>query len=223
MKRHIPITLMAMVLLVFSACVPKGPQNGQGEDSLSVKNDTVPVLEASDCGQLQAGQFCVRGLDILKVGDSLTWNNNLKPSLATAVFKDTIFEEPIAEPIDGDSTVAWFVKIMRFPDGDVFMESGSAAAGQDAHLLNRVQIHSSAYTLPNGIKVGSQVKEIKDNYGKAYVTPFEPYGVMEVLVPFQEGRLFFHVPMEGIFNPSKTDYSLEDLPDNAKITAIVVM
>lgn len=223
MKRFLPISLMAMIVLAFSACVPKGPQGNQGDDSLTVKTDTVPVLDATDCGQLEVGQFCVRGLDILLVGDSLTWNDKLKPSLPGAVFKDTIFEEPIAEPIDGDSTVAWFVKIMRFADGDVYMESGSAAAGQDAHLLNRVQIHTSAYSLPSGLKVGSTVKDIKAQYPKAYVTPFEPYGIMEILVPFQQGRLFFHVPMEGIYSPSKTDYTLDELPDNAKVTAIVVM
>jgi hypothetical protein len=223
MKRQLPIALMAFIVLLFSACVPKGPQDHQDNDSTVVKTDSVPVLEASDCGNLQPGQFCVTGLDILKVGDSLTWNEKLKPSLEGAVFKDTIFEEPIAEPIDGDSTVAWFVKIMRFADGDIFMEAGSAAAGQDAHLLNRVQIHTSTYSLPSGLKVGSTAKELKEIYPKAYVTPFESFGVMEILVPFQQGRLFFHVPMEGIFSPSKADYNLSDIPDNTKIKAIVVM
>ena len=209
-------------MLGIFGCVPKTPSEPSSTDSLVTDLDTIAVLKGlPECQTLSPGQFCVRGLDILKIGDSLVWNNNIVPSLETAVMKDTLFEEPMPEgtATEEDSTIAWFVKIMRFPDGDIYLEAG----GEDPQALNRIQIHSSYYKLSSGLHVGSTGKELKNIYSEAYVVPFMEYNVMEIFVPYEEGRLFIHVPMEGIYSPAKAEYDVTDIPDDVKIIRMVVM
>lgn len=222
MKKY-ALILTAIALLGIFGCVPKAPPaEPNSDDSLTVDVDTVAVLTGlAECQTLSNGEFCARGLDILKIGDSLVWNNNIVPSLDNAIMKDTLFEEAMAPELATaeDSTVAWFVKIMRFPDGDIYLEAG----GENAHALNRIQIHSRFYKLKNGLHVGSTGKDLKAAYEDAYVVPFLEYNVMEVYVPYAEGRLFIHVPMEGIYSPAKEKYELSDIPDNVAIVRMVVM
>ena len=75
----------------------------------------------------------------------------------------------------------------------------------------------------NGLHVGSTGMDIKNAYSDAYVVPFLDYNVMEIYVPYDAGRLFIHVPMEGIYTPTKEQYELSDIPDAARIVRIVIM
>lgn len=221
MKKY-TLIVAALSMLAFWGCVPKSNTNQNSNDSLTVDNplDTVAVISAlPECQTLNPGQFCALGLDILKIGDSLVYNNNIRPSLATAIMKDTVIEENVPGADSADLSTAWFAKIMRFPDGDILLEAG----GQDPQALNRIQIHSKSYQHTSGLHVGSTGKELKAKYDDAYVLPFIEYEVMEIYIPYAEGRVFFHIPMKGIYSPTKEKYELSDIPDDAQIVRIVIM
>lgn len=217
-KSHLLSATALLILLTVLGCKDKT------STTTATTNDTVPevmdtvatVNTEAECGTLQPGQFCSRGLDILHLGDSLVWNNNIKASLPGATLKDTVFSEVSA--VGGD-TVSWFVKKMLLPDGAIFME----ADFNNEQLLGRIRIESARYHHVSGLGVGSTGKELKAYYADAYVIPFTERGVMEVVIPYQTGKLIYHFDQNGIFDPAKHDYSLQDIPDNAKILRIVIM
>lgn len=219
MKKSHPLSALALLLLLsVVACKDKTNNNSSTtHDTVPEVVDTVaPVPTEAECGALQPGQFCSRGLDILQLGDSLVWNNNIKASLADATLKDTVFSEVSAA---GGDTVSWYVKKMQLPDGAIYME----ADFNNEQLLGRIRIETSRYHHTSGLRVGSTGKVLKAYYADAYVIPFTERGVMEVVVPYQTGKVIYHFDQNGIFDAAKHDYSLQDIPDNAKILRIVIM
>jgi hypothetical protein len=221
MKKHPLFAFAFLAAMCIYSCGGKTPPTtvDTTADSLAEALDTVAILSTeAECGNLQPGQFCSRGLDILQLGDSLIWNNNIKTSLADASLKDTIFAEVSTYGKSRD-TVSWYVKKMQLPDGAVYME----ADFNNEHLLGRVRIESGRYHHVSGLRVGSSGKELKAALADAYVTPFIEYGVMEVVVPYQTGKMIFHVPQEGIYKETKKNYELSDIPDASKVIRIVLM
>lgn len=222
MKKHPTIAFALLALLFMFSCGNQGTTVTTTETT----NDTVPeILDTvatlsteAECGNLQPGQFCSNGLDILRIGDSLVWNNKIKSSLPGGILKDTIFSE-VAMSGQSQDTVSWFVKMLRLPDGVVYME----ADFNNEHLLGRVRIESGRYHHVTGLRVGSSAKELKAAFKDAYVIPFTERGVMEVILPFQTGKMIFHFPAEGIFDSSQRSYTLNDIPDDAKVVRIVLM
>jgi hypothetical protein len=200
-------------------CGPKSPAGSGSTDSLATATDTVAVKIADqECAALSPGQFCATGLDFLKLGDSLVWNNHIQPTLPDCAMKDTAFTDIVQNP-DGPDTVSWYAKLLRFPDGIIALD----ADFDTGQFLGRIRIESGRYHHGSGLRVGSSIKELKAFATSAYVYPLEPYKLIEIVVPYQQTKMIFQIPMEGIFQAGKTDYTLAALPDDAKIVRIVLM
>lgn len=207
--------------MLLAGCTGRNKPGGNSTttDTVPEVMDTVATRSTeAECGSLQPGQFCSAGLDILRLGDSLTWNDRIRASLPEAVLKDTVFSEPSAGP-DGVDTVSWFVKMMRLPDGVVYLE----ADFDSGHLLGRIRIESGRYHHVSGLRVGSAGKELKAYFTDAYVYPLPGHDVMEVVAPFQTGKMIFHFPRAGFYDSAKHHYTLADVPDEAKVMRIVLM
>jgi hypothetical protein len=221
MKKHPWFAFAIVSLLFIYACT-----NRNTGDTGDTTNDTIPeivdtvaiVATESQCDSLTPGQFCSRGLDIVMLGESLVWNNKIQPSLPEAEMKDTVFTE-VTEVGKSRDTTSWFVKLLRLPDGIVALE----ADFNNEHLLGRIRIETSHYKHVSGLGVGSSGKDLKAKIKDAYVIPFVEHGVMEVIVPYQTGKMIFHVPKEGIYKPAKREYTLADVPDDARVVRIVLM
>ncbi len=219
MKKHPLIALSFLSLLVLLGCESKTTGSTTDADSTVVAPDTVAVRAADqECAALQPGQFCAYGLDFIGLGDSLTWNSNIVPTVSDAVMKDTVFTE-LSVGDGGLDTVSWFAKLMRFPDGNVILD----ADFETGQRVGRIRIESGRYHHSSGLRVGSSAKELKAFAKDAYVITFEEFKVMEIIVPYQQSRMLFHVPQAGIIKPGKTEYTLADIPDDAKIVRIVLM
>jgi hypothetical protein len=219
MKKH-PFSAIALLsLLLFVSCESQKPGSNATNDSIIAPIDTVDIRVAeSECGDLKPGQFCAQGLDFLLLGDSLTWNNHIQPTLPDAVMKDTVFTEISLGETGGD-TVSWFAKLLRFPDGMIVLD----ADFETGQRLGRIRIESGRYHHISGLRVGSSGKDLKAFTMEAYVVPFEEFKVMEIIVPYHRTKMIFHVPQEGILQAGKTEYTMADIPDNAKIVRIVLM
>jgi hypothetical protein len=218
MKKHPAIAILFAATLFALGCGDNKPGGNTPNDSLPTV-DTVAIRpDETGCATLKPGQFCADGLDFLKLGDSLTWNNHITPTLPDGAMKDTVFSEVSTGPM-GTDTVDWFAKILRFADGDIVLD----ADFDSGQLLGRIRIETRRYHHPSGLGVGSTVKELKSFASTAYVTPLEPHKVMEIVVPFQRTRMIFHVPIDGLLKDGKKEYTLADLPDDRKITRIVLM
>ena len=218
-QRDLMIVLALLLLIVFAGCKPAASGDGTDQDSVAVPPDTVAIRTTdAECADLQPGQFCAAGLDFLKLGDSLVWNNNIKPTLPDIVMKDTVFTET-SEGVSGTDTTSWFAKILRLPDGMVILD----ADFNSGELLGRIRIESGRFHHSSGLRVGSTGKELKAFTTDAYVIPFEEYQVMEIIIPYQGSKMIFHVPQEGILKPGKTDYTMADILDDSKIVRIVLM
>jgi hypothetical protein len=221
MKKHPWLAFAIVSLLFIYACSNrnKGGTSDTTNDTIPEIVDTVATVSTeSQCDSLVAGQFCSRGLDIVKLGDSLVWNNKIRASLPDAQLKDTVFSE-VSQVGKSTDTIFWYAKLMRLPDGFVAME----ADFNNEHLLGRIRIESGRYHHVSGLRVGSSGKELKATLNDAYVIPFTEHGVMEVIVPYQTGKMIFHVPQEGIYEAAKREYTLADVPDNARVVRIVLM
>ncbi|MFM2377308.1 MAG: hypothetical protein RLZZ165_2405 [Bacteroidota bacterium] len=221
MKRLPLIAFAVIALLAAWGCVD---QTGSG--TASGTSDTVPgsvdtlaelPMEA-ECGSLQPGQFCSQGLDMLQLGESLAWNDTIRSMLPDGILKDTILTE-VAKGDHGTDTVSWFCKILRLPDGMVYLD----ADFEEGYTLGRVRIESGRYHHVSGLRVGSTGRELKSQFKDAYVIPFQEYGVMEVIVPYRRTRMIFHFPQHGIFQSGKQEYRLSDIPDDAQVVRIVLM
>jgi hypothetical protein len=218
MKKHPLIAIFFAATLVAVGCGDPKPGTTTPTDSIPAPDTVAIRSDDQECAALQPGQFCANGLDFLQLGDSLLWNTNIKPTLADGIMKDTVFTDITTGP-EGIDTVDWFAKILRFPDGLIALD----ADFDSGQLLGRIRIESGRYHHSSGLRVGSTAKELKAFASTAYVAPFEAYKVMEIVVPYQRSRMIFHIPMEGIFKADKTEYTLADLPDDAKIVRIVLM
>ncbi|MBP6641066.1 MAG: hypothetical protein KA293_12315, partial [Bacteroidia bacterium] len=221
MKKHPLIAFALLSLLFIYSCGNKnktGTADGTNDTIPEIIDSVATLTTEAECGNLQPGQFCSNGLDILRLGDSLVWNNNIKSSLPDGTLKDTIFSE-VAMTGQSQDTVSWFVKMLRLPDGIVYLE----ADFNNEHLLGRIRIESGRYHHVSGLRVGSSGKELKAAIKDAYVIPFTERGIFEVIVPYQTGKMIFHFPQEGIYDPAKHNYALTDIPDEAKVVRIVLM
>jgi hypothetical protein len=188
-------------------------------DSIPEDVDAPAILPMeTECGSLQPGQFCSHGLDMLQLGESLAWNDTIRSTLPDGILKDTVLTE-VSKGDHGMDTVSWFCKLLRLPDGKVYLD----ADFEEGYTLGRVRIESGRYHHVSGLRVGSTAKEVKSQFKDAYVIPFQEYGVMEVIVPYQRSKMIFHFPGQGIFQPPKHDYRLSDIPDAAKVIRIVLM
>lgn len=221
MKKHLWTAYAIVSAVLIAGCVDNGKTgtaNGTNDTVPEIADTVATLAVETECSNLQPGQFCSNGLDFLHLGDSLTWNTHIKATLPDGVLKDTVFTET-AKGEMGIDTVSWFVKMLKLPDGVVYLD----ADFNSGHLLGRIRIESGRYHHISGLRVGSTGKELKAAFSDAYVIPFEERGVMEVIVPYRTSRMIFHFPQEGIFNPTKHEYKLPDIPDDAKVVRIVLM
>jgi hypothetical protein len=219
MKKHPLFALSLLAVVSIWGCESTNSISGNSNDSLLAKPDTVTIHTADqECADLKPGQFCAFGLDFLKLGDSLTWNEHIRPTLADGIMKDTVFTE-VSQLQEGGDSVSWFAKILRMPDGDIILD----ADFEQGQFLGRVRIESGRYHHSSGLRVGSTGKELKAFTTEAYVVPFEAYHIMEVIVPYQNSKIIFHFPEAGIFSKDKAEYTMADIPDDAKVIRIVLM
>lgn len=219
MKKHPLFALAILAASLMAGCESTGSGSGNDNDSTVVVPDTVAIHSADqECSNLQPGQFCANGLDFLQLGDSLTWNNNIRPTLPDAQMKDTVFTD-ISEGPGGIDSVSWFAKILRMPDGDIYLD----ADFEQGQFLGRVRIESGRYHHGSGLRVGSTGRELKAFTMDAYVARLEAYHLIEVIVPYQSTKIIFQFPEEGIFSKDKAEYTMADIPDNAKIVRVVLM
>lgn len=222
MNRHFKtigfaLAAFALLLITFPGCEPAGNSN-DGKDP----QDTIPITNVQtadeECPALQSGQFCIAGFDFLKVGDSLIWNNNIVPSVEPLAMKDTVFEDHVemGETID---TTAWFVKMLQYPDGPVYLEQDF----ENPHLMGRIRIETASYSHPSGMKVGSSVKELKAKFNEIIPQPFPQYDVMDLVVPYSGKRMVYQVPLGSYYSADKEEYSMDDIPEDLKVVRVVIM
>lgn len=216
-KIRYAIAAFAMLMVVFSACeTPK--KSGDGKDPVD-SEPVVNVQEAGEeCGNLQKGQFCIGGFDFLKVGDSLLWNNNIVPSVEAISVKDTVFEDYTDNGSSIDTT-SWFVKMLRYPDGMVYLEQDF----ENPHLMGRIRIETAGYSHASGLKIGSTVKDIKATFLDVIPMPFEQYEVMDLVVPYSGKRIIFQVPLGDYYAAGKEEYKIDEIPEDLKVVRIVLM
>jgi hypothetical protein len=217
-KIRYAIAAFSLLMIVFSACdtTPKDPKDGK--DPVD-KEPVVNVQDATEeCATLQKGQFCISGFDFLKVGDSLLWNSKIDPSVEVVSIKDTVFEGYMDNGSTIDTT-AWFVKMLEYPDGMVFLEQDF----ENPHLMGRIRIESAGYSHASGLKVGSSVKDIKANFLDIIPMPFEQYQVMDLVVPYSGKRMIFQVPLGDYYKAGKEEYNMDEIPDDLKVVRIVLM
>ena len=207
LQHFLPVLFLALFV---TACENDGGGTGDGTDSTAT--DTV-VLEAPmvDPQEFPPQTFGYFGLDILNVGDSLTF-----AKLDTEVpVKDTLFMDTISE--GGESTeYAWSVRMLEFERGRVFLE---ADFDQNIFLF-RARIETPDYRhFDNGLGVGSTVADIKKVYPTVPVQPFPEFGVIE-LVP--NNHNIYHIPMPEGLDPA-ADLTVDDLDAQARVVRVVVM
>ena len=224
MKTFGKLIAMGLCLFILASCNSNNSGtdvNNPPDTTGTADRDTTPEQDpdilsiGTECGSLAPGQFCANGLEILQLGDSLTWNNNVKPAIPGVTMKDTIFEDG-----EGEEAASWFVKILEHKDGRVYLE----ADFDTGHLLNRVRIETADYAHVSGLKVGSTVSDILAQFPEPFIGAFEQYDVMEIIVPYAEGRkMVFHIPLGDWYDSSTTEWKAEDLPASERVSRIVLM
>ncbi|MEM6268535.1 MAG: hypothetical protein AAF998_03815 [Bacteroidota bacterium] len=225
MKQHLSKIAFALIAVSILMGTVTGCKRSSKEKEGTTEEETGEVSlkniqsAAEECSGLGSGQFCIGGMDFLKLGDSLVWNNNIVPSVEAAMVKDTVFEE-IREAEGGIlDTVAWFVKMVTYPDGMLYLEQDF----ENPHLTGRIRIETDQYAHPSGLKVGSRVKDIVAVFNEVIPSPFPEYGVMELVVPYSNKRMIFHVPLGDYYQPDRFDYDISEIPEDSKVTRIVLM
>lgn len=199
-------------LSLFAACGEKG-RSGSGTDQDSTGTDTTAVVLEDSCKTIPKYKFCFNGLDFIRLGDSVTWANI---EVDGATVKDTVFMD-IAMGEAGNDTVFWPVKIVDFPDGRIYLESDF----ETFHLLGRVRIESPTYAhSTTGLRVGSSVADLKAAYSDLMARPFPEFGVIEIM---RDNRTIFHVPMADYWPEGVEDYDVEAIPNDVKVSRIVIM
>lgn len=211
------IAAFALLLVAVPGCEKAGNAN-DGKDPI----DSLPKANVQDateeCSAIQKGQFCIAGFDFLKVGDSLIWNNHIVPSIEPFAMKDTVFEDYVTTGENVDTT-AWFVKMLRYEDGAVYLEQDF----EHPHLMGRIRIESASYSHASGMKVGNTVKDLKAHFNEIIPQPFPEYEVMDLVIPYSGKRMIYQVPLGSYYSPSKEEYSIDDIPEDLKVVRIVIM
>jgi len=212
MKYPVLSALLLSLVLFFSAC--ESAENEGEATTTDTTATTEPIeepLEMIDPDVLPAKTFGYFGLDLLNIGDSLTF-----AALQTELpVKDTLFVQP--NP-DGGDDYAWSVRILELEKGRVFLE----ADFEENMFLNRVRIESPEYRhFATGLGVGSTVEEIKAAHPGLVVQPFAEFGVIE-LIPNQHN--IFHIEQPAQMDlKAQPILTLDDLDPNAKVVRVVVM
>ncbi|MEO0472652.1 MAG: hypothetical protein AAF206_23755 [Bacteroidota bacterium] len=157
------------------------------------------------CAGNRIGQ---KGVSFVKVGDAMpsrglnTWEN--------FAVRDTLFDE---------ENYQWPGLMVQTDRGQILVE-GDFDGGK---TVNRIRIESPDYLGPGKVHVGMSFSDLK-RHGKSWdVIYLAAYRLVDVINPKKPG---IHYLIEASFDPSSFDpdtFKANDLPDTAKIVAIVVM
>ena len=216
MKKIVFPFLTMLMLILMVACAPQ-ESDKQANDALNSANaDGQEVEEPApmiDPEQFEKGTFGYFGLDLLQIGDSVTFAQ-LEVDVPV---KDTLFLEA---SIEGADTIeyAWSVRRVEFEGGDVLLE----ADFEENTFLNRIRIETPEYRhFETGLGVGSTVKELAKSYPDLMVRPFPEYGVVE-LIPNEHN--IYHIPMTDNIDPENHDtWELDKLDQAAKVMRVVIL
>ena len=222
--KHLKVSLMQKLflslsilfsVLVFVSCNDEEQADTNTPETTLDTNTIKRALDMRDaaiCDQISEFEFCRNGLSFIKIGDTIAWRDI---TLMNAEVKDSVFEE-----VQPDTTYAWNVKVIRYPDapGQIFLEADIF----DQYIMNRIRIETPKVKTPHGIGVGSTVAEFMEVYGDdVVVSQLAAYEVVEISLtdnPF----LFFHIPNPGnkLLNPEYTEDA--SIPMDAKIIRVVI-
>jgi hypothetical protein len=214
-----------LLAFVLSGC--KTQPSGQGGGADSTATDTVYFDPVPECVDLAPKTFCWDGLDFISLRDSLTWKTYPTPEGGT--FKDTVFVDSIDATNEKGQIVreelAWNVRMLHFATGTIYLE----ADFEEGFVLNRVRIETPEYKTKSGVGVGTTVAGLAKAFeGELlYPMPFVEFGVMEIARPVVVGngssRMVFHIPLGAWYQPGKAEYTMADLPQDAKVVRVVLM
>lgn len=204
------------MLTLFLGCTQQGSDT-QASDAVNSANAEGPETEEPapmvDPELFEKGTFGYFGLDLMQIGDSVTF-----AQLDVDVpVKDTLFVE---SSIEGADTIeyAWSVRRVEFEGGNVFLE----ADFEENTYLNRIRIETPEYRhFETGLGVGSSVKDLTKNYPDLLIRPFPEFGVIE-LIPNEHN--IYHIPLTDKINPENPDsWEVENLNPRAKVLRVVIL
>ncbi|MCB9232687.1 MAG: hypothetical protein H6581_13535 [Bacteroidia bacterium] len=212
---QLPLTLLLLLTLA-AACKPKTDKdpdkNPTGLSLEDQKANQAALADPASCANLKPDQYCIEGLQFIKLGDNLVWDSL---HVDGATVKDTVFEE-----ITNVDSFAWNVKIVRWKDGGkVILESDF----NTYQLCGRIRIEKEGLVNQHGIGVGSTVEQLLGTYQTFAISPYPEMEVIE-LNPFGISNIYFHIPDPGnvLFNKKGKSISPEDLDPQAKISRIIL-
>lgn len=197
-------------LIVLSGCTNAGDGKTDGNE---LAQDTILPIP-TDPMELPASTYGSMGLDFVKLGDTIAWRELIVEG-ATAVM-DTVFTE-IVESEEGPEEVAWLVRRVMLPDGELALE----ADFEKSLVLNRIRIESPSYKhFHTGVHIGTTIGELKKLYPELFVRPFPEFGVIEVM---PDNHNIFHIKDDGSLGEDPAGWEIDKLSESAEIVRIVVM
>lgn len=218
MKPHKLLLILFCIVPMFFACNQTSDKTDSGKDISpplfspeEMKNNQADLIDPKFCGILKENEYCIRGPWFIQLGENMVWDSLSVPG---ATIKDTVYEQ-----ITNADTFAWNVRIVRFDDGEVILESDFNTFS----LLGRVRIEKPGIKSKEGIGVGSTVKDLLETYDSFQLAPYAEMELIE-LNPVGSSNLYFHIPDPGnvLQNAKGGSLNVQDLDPTSKISRIII-
>lgn len=212
-------------LFLFSACTTQNQEKENYEihyrdaEQDTIEGESTERVDASNCIE-NPTRICEEGLTFAQLGDSL--NQLSFQGLETkAVFDSTMNEEGYN----------WMIKTVELPTGFVtiegeFIDERDVKTQLKQTRVNRIRVESPFFRTKDNLSVGSSIKDLRSIYPDSafFIIPLPQFNAISI--GLRTGSRLNYIIRDEHQQWNTTNYAaqfISDVPENAAISAIVIM
>ena len=217
------ILFLTLILLALIACKNESQENEQEDQFLpdSINTEGMSEAEKAEIECLTHTDYiCESGLFFARLGDYVA-------DVQASELKEATIEDSVVSENGYD----WVVRTLALEEGRVIVEGEFVDQRESndtilsATRVNRLRIESPLFQTSDNVRVGDKIEKIADLYSNDgfQIISIPDYEVINIQVT---GRKFhYHLSDKGnkIADSLGEGFSISDLPQEAIISAIVVM
>ncbi|MEZ4776056.1 MAG: hypothetical protein R3D00_22965 [Bacteroidia bacterium] len=219
-KNLLPFTLLVLVLWGISSCSNEtGEKKNQDlylPDSINTEGMSQAEIECFSNPDF----ICESGLAFVRLGDYVA---DVKLS--------SLSDDDIQDSVQNGNGFEWLVRTLHLEDGKIIVEGEfiDQRYSNDSLLavskVNRIRVESQKYRTPEEIHVGTSLSDFLEKFEAASVQVFPLTEFESINIQVGSQKYIYLVKDAGnrMSTAAGNEFSIDDIPAESRISAIVVM